>query len=87
MTSPRIVSQAGAFTAHKLLKKGEQFGLLEENPAYSEKLVKFTFDSRCFPQFRKDLNLLGVNASSMFPDLDGLCEHLEGRYIWADDDL
>jgi hypothetical protein len=87
MTSPRIVSQAGTFTVHKLLKGGKQFGMLEENPAYSEKLVKFTFDSGRFPQFRKDLNLLGVNASSMFPDLDGLCEHLESRYIWADDEL
>jgi hypothetical protein len=35
----------------------------------------------------KMLNLLGVNAAAMFPDLDGLCEHLEGRYIWADDEL
>jgi hypothetical protein len=87
MTSPRIVSQAGAFTIHKLLKNGTTFGRLEENPAYCEKLVKFTFDGRLFPDFRKDLNLLGVNASSMFPDLDGLCEHLEGRYIWADDEL
>lgn len=87
MTSPRIVSQAGAFTVHKILKDGEVFGRLEENPAYSNKLVKFTFDARLFPQFRKDLNLLGVNAAAMFPDLDGLCEHLEGRYIWADDEL
>jgi hypothetical protein len=69
MTSPRIVSQAGAFTVHKILKDG----------AYRDKLVKFTLDSRLFPQFRKDLNLLGVNATSMFPDLDGICEHLEGR--------
>jgi hypothetical protein len=86
MTSSRIVSQAGAFTVHKLLNNGTTFGWLEENPAYCEKLVKFTFDGRIFPEFRKDLNLLGVNASSMFPDLDGLCEHLEGRYIWADDE-
>ncbi len=87
MTSPRIVSQAGTFTVHKILKDGTAFGRLEENRVYCEKLVKFTFESRLFPQFRKDLNLLGVNASSMFPDLDGLCEHLEGRYIWADDEL
>jgi hypothetical protein len=87
MISPRIVSQAGTFTVHKILKDGTAFGRLEENQAYSDKLVKFTLDSRLFPQFRKDLNLLGVNAASMFPDLDGLCEYLEGRYIWADDDL
>lgn len=87
MTSPRIVSQAGAFTVHKILKDGGAFGRLEANRAYRDKLVKFTFDYRLFPEFRKDLNLLGVNASSMFPDLDGLCEHLEGRYIWADDEL
>jgi FRG domain len=87
MTSPRIVSQAGAFTVHKILKDGRAFGRLEENPAYGDNLVKFTFESGLFPQFRKDLNLLGVNAASLFPDLDGLCEHLEGRYIWADDEL
>jgi len=53
----------------------------------AEKLVKFTSDGRLFPELRKDLNLLGFNASSMLPDLDGLCEHLEGRFIWADDEL
>jgi len=87
MTSPRIVSQSGVFTVHKILKEGEAFGPLERNPAYQNKLVKFSFSARSFPQIRKDLGLLGVTAASMFPDLDGLCEHLEGRYIWADDEL
>jgi hypothetical protein len=58
-----------------------------ENSAYRDKLIRFSFSGRLFPDFRKDLDLLGVNASSMFPDLDGLCEHLEGRYVWADDEL
>lgn len=87
MTSPRIVSQSGVFTVHKILKDGEAFGPLERNPAYRNKLVKFSFSARSFPQIRKDLGLLGVTAASMFPDLDGLCEHLEGRYIWADDEV
>ncbi len=56
MTSPRIVSQAGAFTVHKILKEGAVFGRLENNADYRDKLVKFSFDSGLFPQFRKDLN-------------------------------
>lgn len=87
MTSPRIVSQAGVFTVHKILKDGTAFARLEENSSYRDKLIRFSFSGRLFPYFRKDLDLLGVNASSMFPDLDGLCEHLEGRYVWADDEL
>jgi hypothetical protein len=86
MTSPRIVSQAGIFTVHKLLEEGTAFGRFEHNSAYFNKLIKFTFSGGRFPEFREDLHLLGVNASSMFPDIDGLCETLEWRYTWYDDD-
>jgi FRG domain len=85
MTSPRIVSQAGIFTVHKILDSGT-FGNFEHNAAYANKLIKFTFTGRSFPMFRQDLHLLGVNASSMFPDIDGLCKHLEWRYTWYKDD-
>jgi hypothetical protein len=87
MTSPRIVSQAGVFTVHKLLEGGTSFGEFERNPAYTNKLVKFTFSGLRFPEFREDLHLLGVNASSMFPDIDGLCEYLAWHYTWYDDNL
>ena len=86
LTGP-LVSQLGVFSVHKILKDGTAFARLEENPAYREKLVKFSVKSGLFPAFRKDLDLLGVNAATMFPDLDGLCEHLENRYVWADDEL
>jgi len=87
MTSPRIVSQSGVFTVHKILKEGEVFGRLERNPAYRNKLVKFSFSALRFADLRRDLGLLGVTPASMFPDLDGLCEHLEGRFIWSDDEI
>ncbi len=87
MTSPRIVSQMGVFTVHKIVKDGTSFARLEQNPAYRDKLVKISIEGRLFPNFRKDLDLLGVNAATMFPDLDGLCEHLENRYVWADDEV
>ena len=67
MTSPRIVSQTGVFTVHKILKGGEAFGRLERNTSYQNKLVKFSFSAKQFPEFRKDLGLLGVTAASMFP--------------------
>lgn len=83
MTSPRIVSQSGVFTLHKILKDGTAFAPLEANRAYEQKLVKLTFRGKGFSTFRKDLGVLGVNAAAMFPDLDGLCEHLERRYIYG----
>lgn len=89
MTTPRIVAQSGVFTVHRLLNgdKGERFIALEKNAAYKSKLFKIEIPGSLFPKIRSELDMLGTNASSMFPDIDGLCSHLSWRYSKMNDEI
>lgn len=86
--TPRIAAQGGIFTVHRMLKS-EGFVALESNARFSERLVKFTIPPPGFSDIRKHLHGCGVNNFSLFPDLDGLCRHLEWRYtkLAPDSDL
>lgn len=77
--SRRISSQAGLFTAHKIDDKGFVVRL-ETHKTFKTKLLKIKVPHNIFQDLRYKLNVLGVNSSTMFPDLVGLCEHLEWRY-------
>ncbi len=76
--SPRIVAQSGVFTVHKLLDKG--FIPLNKNKDYTAKLTKIIVPARKFERIRKQLEMSGVHAALLLPDLDGLCEFLTRRY-------
>ncbi|MDB4881111.1 MAG: hypothetical protein JWL60_2557 [Gemmatimonadetes bacterium] len=73
----RIVSQLGLFTIHPLVDDG--FVPLNEQPEHGSVLQKLTIDRRAYVDIRRALDRCGVNASSIYPGLDGLCAHLQ----WA----
>lgn len=78
----RILAQHGIFTCHRFNdEKG--FIPLEKQVSYRNKLtpIMIPHAPRRFQQMRKSLDMLGVNASTIFPDLDGLCQHLEWRFF------
>jgi FRG domain len=75
----RIVAQSGWFTVHKFVSDKNGFVALEKNPAYSKRLAKVIVPSKCFSNLRVELDRCGVNSASMFPDLDGLSQHIEWR--------
>jgi FRG domain len=77
--SRRIATQSAVFTVHKLMH-GEKFVALNRNPLYEKKLIKIIIPPTAFPKLRAELNTHGTNAASLFPDLDGLCLYLLGRY-------
>jgi len=83
--SPRISAQAGVFTAHYINSAGSVVRF-ETHKKYAESLVKIIVPRQAFPETRQQLHMMGVNASTVFPDLDGLCRHLEWRYSYADDE-
>ncbi len=81
----RISAQAGLFTIHKI-ENGE-IKSLETDDAYGKKLIKVSIETNSVPAIRKQLQTLGINYSTVFPDIDGLCKHLAWRYSrYSDED-
>lgn len=65
--SKRITAQSGAFTLHP-----------NSHPEIDEPAItKFIIPSKLKPTFIKCLSKYGINNSTIFPDLDGLCAHIK----------
>ena len=73
----RIVSQSGWFTVHKLINNSKKFIPLERNAIYKKQLTKVIIPANKFSDMRFQLDRFGINSSSLFPDLDGLCSNIE----------
>lgn len=75
----RITAQSGWFTTHKYVEGKEKFIPLEHNKSYKMKLEKLVFSNLLRIQFLERLDKLGINALSVFPDLNGLTQYLNWR--------
>ena len=76
----RINNQSGVFSiqsSNEVENKVE----LARVPDFSDKLVKIKLPAHRLRDIRNDLNVLGVNAFSIFPELEGLCAYLQWRYF------
>lgn len=78
--SERITAQSGWFTCHRL-NSNNKFLQLENQKKYKNKLYRLLIPQSTFRSIRKQLNRMGVNSNSIFPDLNGLCKHLEWKYL------
>ena len=86
VTSRRISAQAGLFTIH-YIKNDETIIDFQIHSRFRNKLSKLIIPCDKFSSIRKELNLLGVNHSTLFPDIDGLAKHLEWRFAkYSDED-
>lgn len=75
IVSNRMTAQAGWFTSHKFVSTRQKFVPLEKNKTYKEKVAKvdMRLDAMETVAF---LARVGVSRLTLFPDLDGLCTHL-----------
>ncbi|WP_256012552.1 FRG domain-containing protein [Desertivirga xinjiangensis] len=76
----RINNQSGVFsiqTSAEVECKTE----LDKTDSFSQKVLKIKLKQQVFPGIRDDLNTLGVNAFTIFPELEGLCNYLQWRYF------
>jgi hypothetical protein len=73
----RIGAQSGWFTAHPFLKSRGNWSALDEDPGHRDLLTKIQLPAETFQTIRRDLARCGVNAASIYPDIDGLCKHIE----------
>lgn len=77
--SKRITSQSGAFTAHRIVA-GEKIHPLDTVKGFRDRLLKITIPAPSFSIIRKSLNQMGIHHGSIYPDIDGLCKHIERKY-------
>lgn len=76
----RIKAQWGWFTAHYFDVETGSFAALNTDLAYIPRLTKLIIPPDKFALFRFQLDRLGVNSAQLFPDLEGLCTHIEWLY-------
>ena len=59
----------------------------ETHAGFKAKLIKAVIPHSSFANIRRQLNVLGVNYSTIYPDIDGFCKHLERRFSKLDDEI
>lgn len=77
--SRRISAQGGVFTVHMINDNGRMYRF-ETNRSFQKKLIKLIVPADKFSVIRKQLNILGINNFTLFPDLDGFSSHLKWRF-------
>jgi len=82
----RIVAQSGWFTSHKFNGPEKKFIALERNRKYKGRLRKLHVPAGSFFNLRADLDRCGVNAASLYGDLDGLSRHIQWDHSLLDDE-
>lgn len=80
LNNERIVSQSGWFTAHKYSHKAKKFVSLETRSETKEQITEIEISSNFKTEFLEKLSIFGVNNRTVFPDLVGLCYHLNWKY-------
>lgn len=86
ITTTRIQSQNGWFTLHKYHDSTSHFTAFEKNRIYNKYLTKIKIPKREFSSFRFQLDRLGINERSLFPELDGTARYVEWIYTLLDDE-
>lgn len=80
LNNSRIVAQQGWFTLHRYANKNSMFVALEHNPKIAAHLHEFRIPAGKRAEILTALDRHGVTAKTVFPDLSGLCQHLNWKY-------
>jgi hypothetical protein len=73
----RLLTQSGLFAAHKFFLNVDlnRFIPFESNADQKDNLFEVRIPEKLRSKFIEVLNTCGVNATTVFPELDGLCKH------------
>lgn len=83
LNNSRIVAQHGWFTLHRYAAKNGKFVPLEKNPETKKNLHEFRVPAGKRPDILVSLERHGISAKTIYPDLGGLCQHLNWKYKLA----
>jgi hypothetical protein len=76
LNNPRIVAQAGWFTAHIFSTSAKKWVALNRNNLMTAKLIEVEIPGKLKSNLMLKLDTLGINSFTLFPDVEGLCRHI-----------
>lgn len=80
LNNERIIAQAGWFTSHIYAKDGK-FIALENNRILTKKLIQVEIPAKIKKEVLSRLSIFGINSQSLFPDVIGICNHLNWMFV------
>ncbi len=76
----RLAAQQGLFSVHRYWEDDGEAVSLEKTLQVPNQVRKLVVPSGFRFSLLKELDVIGVNAASLFPDLAGLCQHLSIKH-------
>lgn len=76
LNNNRIVAQSGWFTAHRYSISDKRFVALENNKDIGREILRVQIPGAMKLNLLDRLSSLGISHQSMFPDIEGVCKHL-----------
>lgn len=83
LNNARIIAQHGWFTLHRYSTKGKRFVPLEVNPKTKKNLTEMHIPASARKDILNSLERHGISCRTLFPDLTGLCLHLDWKHKLA----
>lgn len=80
LNNQRIVAQHGWFTLHRFSQTANAFVPIDTNPKTREHLTEIKISSARRCEILESLDRHGISKRTLFPDLEGLCTHLNWKY-------
>jgi len=80
LVSERLVAQSGWFTTHVYVSHLSKFVSLNRNRTYKRNIFKFKIKSSSRDQILDSLYKIGIHWQSVFPDIGGLCRHVNYQF-------
>jgi hypothetical protein len=77
----RIAAQNGWFTSHVYNHETKRYYPVNHQSDYAGKIIKNVFPNDKRQRILSQLDLLGINYLTIFPDLEGLSKYLEWRSV------
>jgi hypothetical protein len=80
LNNARIIAQHGWFTLHRYLAKSRKFVALETKSELKDRLTEIRIPAESRSDILHSLDRHGISSRTLFPDLQGLCQHLNWKY-------
>ncbi|WP_439684235.1 FRG domain-containing protein [Cupriavidus oxalaticus] len=80
LLNPRIIAQHGWFTLHRFSRTSKRFVALEHHADMQNRLYEMVVPGDQRSNILATLDECGINESTLFPDLEGLCKYIGRKF-------